>query len=170
MFNVKIWGWNKKNRTLLRFIKPGNIFCFKYSESFYCFGRIMSKTIVGHVAEIFTYTSTEPVITENQILHSSRLIDVVILDSYSLFDCKSEGDWRIIGIQDNYQLVDAENIYFTYGAGKKRKMIDIDGNKSEIEEVEAQKYPILSPQGDYYIKKLISEKWNSERAKESTED
>ena len=142
MFNVKIWGWNKKNRTLLRFIKPGNIFCFKYSESFY----------------------------ENQILHSSRLIDVVILDSYSLFDCKSEGDWRIIGIQDNYQLVDAENIYFTYGAGKKRKMIDIYGNKSEIEEVEAQKYPILSPQGDYYIKKLISEKWNSERAKESTED
>ena len=99
----------------------------------------MSKTIVGHVAEIFTYTSTEPVITENQILHSSRLIDVVILDSYSLFDCKSEGDWRIIGIQDNYQLVDAENIYFTYGAGKKRKMIDIYGNKSEIEEVEAQK-------------------------------
>ena len=170
MFNVKIWGWNKKNRTLLRFIKTGNIFCFKYSESFYCFGRIMSKTIVGHVAEIFTYTSTEPVITENQILHSSRLIDVVILDSYSLFDCKSEGDWRIIGIQDNYQLVDAENIYFTYGAGKKRKMIDIYGNKSEIEEVEAQKYPILSPQGDYYIKKLISEKWNSERAKESTED
>ena len=156
MFNVKIWGWNKKNRTLLRFIKPGNIFCFKYSESFYCFGRIMSKTIVGHVAEIFTYTST--------------VIDVVILDSYSLFDCKSEGDWRIIGIQDNYQLVDAENIYFTYGAGKKRKMIDIYGNKSEIEEVEAQKYPILSPQGDYYIKKLISEKWNSERAKESTED
>ena len=72
MFNVKIWGWNKKNRTLLRFIKPGNIFCFKYSESFYCFGRIMSKTIVGHVAEIFTYTSTEPVITENQILHSSK--------------------------------------------------------------------------------------------------
>ena len=141
MFNVKIWGWNKKNRTLLRFIKPGNIFCFKYSESFYCFGRIMSKTIVGHVAEI-----------------------------YSLFDCKSEGDWRIIGIQDNYQLVDAENIYFTYGAGKKRKMIDIYGNKSEIEEVEAQKYPILSPQGDYYIKKLISEKWNSERAKDSTED
>lgn len=54
--------------------------------------------------------------------------------------------------------------------GKKRKMIDIYGNKSEIEEVEAQKYPILSPQGDYYIKKLISEKWNSERAKESTED
>ena len=49
-------------------------------------------------------------------------------------------------------------------------MIEIYGNKSEIEEVEAQKYPILSPQGDYYIKKLISEKWNSERAKESTED
>lgn len=27
---VKIWGWDKKKRTMLRFIKPGDIFCFQY--------------------------------------------------------------------------------------------------------------------------------------------
>jgi len=28
--NFKLWGWDKKTRTMLRFIKARDIFCFKY--------------------------------------------------------------------------------------------------------------------------------------------
>ncbi len=32
MSKIKIWGWNKKKRTMIRYIKPGDIFCFELSE------------------------------------------------------------------------------------------------------------------------------------------
>ena len=67
------------------------------------------------------------------------------------------------------ELISSKNQWIDYE--KEREAISLKKRRIHYEEeVEAQKYPILSPQGDYYIKKLISEKWNSERAKESTED
>ncbi|EBD8041094.1 phosphotriesterase, partial [Salmonella enterica] len=32
MSDYKFWGWDKKSRTMLRFVKPGDIFCFKLDE------------------------------------------------------------------------------------------------------------------------------------------
>ena len=29
MSKLEFWGWEKKPRTMLRFIKPGYLFCFK---------------------------------------------------------------------------------------------------------------------------------------------
>ena len=79
---------------MLRFLKSGDIFCFKYDDHTYCFGRIMSK-VIFHIVEIFDYTSDQPIINEKDILRSGRLL-VTPLDTYSLFDRKSEGEWRII--------------------------------------------------------------------------
>jgi len=84
----KIWGWDKKKRTMIRFMKPGDIFCFRLNEDKYCFGRIIAKTVVGHIAEVFDYISEEPNIDENQVERPLRLIEPVVLDSYSLFDKK----------------------------------------------------------------------------------
>ncbi|WP_408603357.1 Imm26 family immunity protein, partial [Salmonella enterica] len=42
MSDYKFWGWDKKPRTMLRFVKPGDIFCFKLDEDRYCFGRIIT--------------------------------------------------------------------------------------------------------------------------------
>lgn len=64
---IKIWGWEKKPRTMLRFLKIGGIFCFKYDDHTYCFGRIMAHVIV-HIVEIFDYVSDQPVITDEDIL------------------------------------------------------------------------------------------------------
>ena len=33
MDRVNLWGWDKKTRTMLRFIKVGDILCFKINES-----------------------------------------------------------------------------------------------------------------------------------------
>lgn len=42
MSNFKFLVWEKKPRTMLRYVKPGDIFCFKADVGRYRFGRIMS--------------------------------------------------------------------------------------------------------------------------------
>ncbi|MFR3729052.1 immunity 26/phosphotriesterase HocA family protein [Lacrimispora sp.] len=154
----KIWGWEKKKRTMLRYIKPGDIFCFSFDEESYCFGRIVAKITFGHVAEIFNHMSSEPIIDEEEIVESSRLIEPVILDSYSLFDRKAEGDWRIIGHQEEYVPEKFENVYFAYGLGHSCKITDIWGNEKPISEEEKNNYHLLSPKGDFKVKELIKAK------------
>lgn len=157
MGDFKFWDWDKKPRTMLRFVKPGDIFCFRLDDERYCFGRIISEISVGHVAEIFDFISSLPEIREKDISHSQRLTELIILDTYTLFDRKIEadGDWRIIGHQNNYIPTNVENTYFTYGIGNSCKKVDVFNNEISITESEAKKIPELTPLRDIHIKKLI---------------
>ena len=148
---IKIWGWEKKPRTMLRYIKPGDIFCFRYDDYTYCFGQIIAK-VMFFIAKIFTYTSDKPVISEDVIRNGSRLTELAVLDAYSLFDRKTEGEWRIIGHQENYTVSDAEGIYFAWGIGSECRKSDIFNNTIEISEEEWKALPMLAPHGDYNIK------------------
>lgn len=156
MSRIKLHGWNKKVRTMLRFIKPGDIFCFKLDDGKYCFGRIISKIVTGHVAEIFDYISSIPEISEEEILNSKRLVEPIILDSYTLFDKKLEGEWRIIGSQNDYIPKDVSNIYFSYGVANSCKKVDIYDNETSITELESKGMPRLSPRSDLYIRELVT--------------
>ena len=40
---IKLWSWEKKPRTMLRYLKIGDIFCFRYDDHTYRFGRIMAR-------------------------------------------------------------------------------------------------------------------------------
>ncbi|WP_218966799.1 immunity 26/phosphotriesterase HocA family protein, partial [Snodgrassella alvi] len=153
--DFKLWGWDKKPRTMLRFIKAGDIFCFKLDEQRYCFGRIIIKIFIGHVAELFDNISNSPDISEAEIKQARRLIEPVILDSYSLFDRKSEGEWRIIGHQQNYVPTDMNGVYFTYGEEPWCKKMDIWENEIPISGKEAESLPRVAPLGDYNIRKEL---------------
>ncbi|PIT58695.1 immunity 26/phosphotriesterase HocA family protein [Snodgrassella alvi] len=155
MGDFKLWGWDKKPRTMLRFIKAGDIFCFKLDEQRYCFGRIIIKIFIGHVAELFDNISNSPDISEAEIKQARRLIEPVILDSYSLFDRKSEGEWRIIGHQQNYVPTDMNGVYFTYGEEPWCKKMDIWENEIPISGKEAESLPRVAPLGDYNIRKEL---------------
>ncbi|NUF50232.1 immunity 26/phosphotriesterase HocA family protein [Gilliamella sp. ESL0250] len=155
MSDFKLWGWDKKTRTMLRFIKAGDIFCFKLDEQRYCFGRIIIKIFIGHVAELFDNISNSPDISEAEIKQARRLIEPVILDSYSLFDRKSEGEWRIIGHQQNYVPTDMNGVYFTYGEEPWCKKMDIWENEIPISGKEAESLPRVAPLGDYNIRKEL---------------
>lgn len=155
MSEIKLWRWEEKPRTMLRYVKPGNIFCFRYNEQRYGFGRIIAKAIAGHIAEIFDYTSADPVIGEEEIVNSSRMLRPVVIDTYRVFDRKREGDWRIIGYQKDYRPSDVDGIYFTYGVGGNCKITDVYGNEFFIDESEAERYPLLAPLADRGIKNLI---------------
>lgn len=163
MANFLLWGWEKKERTMLRYIKPGDIFCFQYAENSYGFGRILSRIDIANIVEIFDFMSEEPIISEKDIEESGRMFRPVDLDFYSLFDRKIEGEWRIIGHQKNYIPVNIDNVYFTYGIADSCKKVDICGNKISISEEEAQGLPRLSMMGDFIIKQLVKESLEKKR-------
>lgn len=154
--DLEIWGWEKKPRTMLRYLDPGQIFCFKFDENKYCFGRLMTKKACGHIAEFFDFTASRPRITEEQIVNSKRA-EVRILDSYSLFDRKTEGEWRIIGVCNNYIPSDVENIIFYFGIGNDFRLLDFFDRTKRVSAEEAKKYPPESPCGDYMIKMLLAD-------------
>lgn len=157
MSDFKFWGWDKKPRTMLRFVKPGDVFCFRLNKEIYCFGRIVSKITMGHVAEIFDFISKAPNIAEGDIYRSQRLTELIILDTYTLFDKKLEvdGDWRIIGHQDNFTPTNVKGFYFSYGIGNSCRRVDVFNNEECIEEENKEKYFPLTSRRDMYIKELV---------------
>ncbi|UVH53216.1 immunity 26/phosphotriesterase HocA family protein [Pseudomonas sp. CBS] len=157
MSTIKIWGWDKKPRTMLRFIKPGDIFCLKLDQHKYSFGIIVSKIFSGHVAEFFDKTLTTPKITESQLFDLKISLPPQLIDTYALFDKKIESgsDWRIIGHHDNYNPENMKDVYFVYGLEGSSKKIDIFDNETNASTADSEKYPRLNPLGDYDIKLLL---------------
>lgn len=160
MSNIKLWGWDKKPRTMIRYIKPGDLFAFRLDESIFMFGRIITKMDLGDVAEIFNHTSNDAIISPKDIEGAKRAIPPILLDSYSLFDKKfwnsKDAEWRIIGHQENYVPSDLEGFFFTYGEGSSCKKVDVFDNETPITEKESQLYPFLSPSGDVKVKEWLS--------------
>ena len=121
---IKIWGWEKKPRTMRRYIKIGDIFCFKYDDHSYRFGRLL----------------------------------VTPLDTYSLFDRRSEGEWRIVGHQEDYVPEDAEDIWFSWGDRSGCRKSNVLDQTVFISEEEWSALPPLSPGGDHDVKQEIADK------------
>lgn len=133
MSDYKFWGWDKKPRTMLRFVKPGDIFCFKLDEDRYCFGRIITLMTVGHHSELFDIIKKSPGITELEISNARRIIEH----------------------QVNYNPKNLDGIYFALGIGDSCKKKDCYGNDFLISESEWKTLPKLSPKGGFDIKKRL---------------
>ena len=153
--NLVLWGWDKKKRTMLRYIKTGDVFCFQYDEKTFCFGRIMlRKEKVATIVEIFDYISDTPIICLEDIDKSKRMFHPINLDVYTLFDRKFEGEWRIIGHFENFVPINADKLYFARGYPPTKKM-DILGNESVISEKEATPLLDLAHMGDPHVRELV---------------
>lgn len=133
MSDYKFLGWDKKPRTMLRFVKPGDIFCFKLDEDRYCFGRIITLMTVGHLSELFDIIKKSPGITELEISNARRIIEH----------------------QVNYNPKNLDGIYFALGIGDSCKKKDCYGNDFLISESEWKTLPKLSPKGGFDIKKRL---------------
>ncbi|ECL1767420.1 phosphotriesterase [Salmonella enterica] len=118
---------------MLRFVKPGDIFCFKLDEDRYCFGRIITLMTVGHLSELFDIIKKSPGITELEISNARRIIEH----------------------QVNYNPKNLDGIYFALGIGYSCKKKDCYGNDFLISESEWKTLPKLSPKGGFDIKKRL---------------
>ncbi|EHY8842100.1 immunity 26/phosphotriesterase HocA family protein [Salmonella enterica] len=118
---------------MLRFVKPGDTFCFKLDEDRYCFGRIITLMTVGHLSELFDIIKKSPGITELEISNARRIIEH----------------------QVNYNPKNLDGIYFALGIGDSCKKKDCYGNDFLISESEWKTLPKLSPKGGFDIKKRL---------------
>ena len=150
------FGWDKKPRTVLRSIKIGDIFAMQTGAGTYAFGRIMTKVLLGHVGEVFDLIAAEPVLTAEALTHAHRIGKPVVLDSYTLFDKKLAGDWRIIAHQEGYEPSDYHDVFFTSGIANSCKKVDIFGVETPISQTEAAKLPDFSPMEDWDIKEILA--------------
>ncbi|WP_232244077.1 MULTISPECIES: phosphotriesterase [Pseudomonas] len=104
----------------------------------------MTQNSVGHVAEIFKQVLSSPVLSSTAFDQSG---DPVILDSYSLFALKAEGDWRVVAHQEDYQPSSEEPVRFVYGVADNVKLVDIFDNETPCAGSDRE-YPLYSPMGD----------------------
>jgi len=156
---IKFHGWEKKPRTALRFIKAGDVFMFKLTcKEAWGLGRIMTDTPIGKIVEVFDICLDSPEFHKN-IDELKRIVPPFILDSYMMFDRKRQGDWRIVGHQNDYVPRDIENIFFVGGAKNHHFLVDFFGNTKKISNEEAKKYPTESPCLEYAVQPAFTEKY-----------
>ncbi|MCU1062714.1 immunity 26/phosphotriesterase HocA family protein [Stenotrophomonas maltophilia] len=141
-------GWTRKRRTMLRFIRPGDVFCFTRNDGLYYFGQIISDVSFGHTANIFEVRCEEPMVAVAGLEQAQSLMNPVVLDSYSLFDRKTDdsGDWRIIGRHEILNSADFEQHFFIYGIpGNWSKVNATNSVHCTATEVEAMVLPPYFP-------------------------
>ncbi|MBT0568172.1 Imm26 family immunity protein [Williamsia sp. CHRR-6] len=146
---AKRYSWEKKKRTMLRFIKPGDFFCFLLPSGKFGCGRVISKVSVGHSAEFYPSPLDEPVLWENWANSGVSFYDV--LDSYSLFDRRLEGDWRIVGSADIEEKKVYREVFFVYGSSGGRYKVNLMGQECECSEEEYRALPPYRPAGNANI-------------------
>ncbi|MNE10596.1 hypothetical protein D3C81_437010 [compost metagenome] len=148
MTSLEVYEWDKKIKTSYKKIKSGDIFCFALDSKKYGVGRIITQNSLGHVVEIFDKVLNVPAVDS---LSFKRLGDPVILDSYSLFDRKAEGDWRIVAHDLYYRPSKQESVRYVYGVADNVKLVDIFDNESSLVGSKCD-YPSYSPMGDKDVK------------------
>ena len=135
-------------------LKRGDIFSFAINPGLYGYGVIVSKINEGHVAEIFDYLSNTPKPSLN--LLSQTLYPPLILDTLSLLERRTEGEWHLIGHSEEYSPGEnVKNVKFVWGILGKRSTTDIFNNHEKISDEEAAKWPIASPWGDWDVKEYL---------------
>lgn len=159
MSKLKIWEWKTKKRTLLKNIHPGDIFCLTKDYEKYHFGRIISKTIVGHMVEILNLTHDAPSISQESLENATLAIPPLVLDSYAILNRKidSSCEWRMIGHQDAMQPERYAGHYFVYGTHNNWKKTNNLNEQLEISNTEALAWPLLTALNNYNFWIKISE-------------
>ncbi|MFG0499883.1 Imm26 family immunity protein [Pseudomonas sp. YQ_13] len=148
MTSLEVYEWDKKIKTSYKKIKSGDIFCFALDSKKYGVGRIMTQNSLGHVVEIFDKALNVPAVDS---ISFKRLGDPVILDSYSLFDRKAEGDWRIVAHDLDYRPSKQELVRYVYGVADNVKLVDIFDDETSLAGSKCD-YPSYSPMGDKDVK------------------
>jgi hypothetical protein len=140
-------------------VKPriGDIFAFRLAnKNLFGFGRLVASVSVGMVAEIFDYFSAQPFLDYSRIDH--WLFPPIIVDQYTLFENRREGDWRIIDYSEGFDRRKFQGICFVYGEPPNGlKGVRIDDSEATITEAEARGLRSYSAMGDAAVQRLVSE-------------
>ena len=100
---MKIFNW-EKNKTLYRYLKNGDLFCFRIADKLFGYGRIIAKNKLGATVGIFDLFTSSPVeLFDYKNAGNYPILFKTVLDCHTLFESKLESDWRIIAQDPDYQ-------------------------------------------------------------------
>ena len=153
MSEIKLWGWDKKPRTMLRYTKVGDIVCFEIDSTGtkFGYGQIISELIAGHPFKGFDIAHDHPDdITVEEIKNAKQLGDIFILDVYSTLDYKKNlrnGEWRVIGHESNFKLLDSDlnSVFFAMGGKGMWKKVNLIDKETSVSDEEANNYLAYGP-------------------------
>ena len=160
---IELWGWDKKPRTMLRYIKVGDIVCFEIDKTGtkFGYGQIIAN-LPPYVFKAFDLICDNPnYINIDDIKNSKQFGEIFVFDAYLTIDKKytENGEWRIIGREHDFRISDddLQNTFFVQGCKNIYKKVDLTGKSIPISNEEADNYLPLSPTaGDsaklWYIK------------------
>ena len=157
---MKIFNW-EKNRTLYRYLKNGDLFCFKIADKLFGYGRIIAKNKLGATVGIFDLFTSSPVeLFDYKNAGNYPILFKTVLDCHTLFESKLESDWRVIAQDPNYQdptpseitsinpaLGVAHNADFSIA----QKIDEKEGKQRILERIELRE----TPRSHYHILSLL---------------
>ncbi|NHZ65515.1 Imm26 family immunity protein [Massilia genomosp. 1] len=137
-------------------VTPGDMFAYRLEDGRFGFGRVIADASVGAFAEIFDYFAARPVFDYTRI--DTWLVPPVPIESYSLLETRSIGDWRIIGHTPDFVLGPKYSaLRYVYGSNPNTLMWrDMEGNKGPITPAEAQGLPHYVGLDDYLFAQHIA--------------
>lgn len=140
-------------------LKCGDIFSFKLEDGAYGYGIIVSKINEGHVAELYKKISDNPSPQPEELLETATHYPPVILDTLSLLERRTEGDWCLIGHDAHYEpSIKVKETKFVWGILGNRKTTDIFNQHQKITDADASQWPFAIPFGDWDVKEYLKNK------------
>ncbi|MDM5181660.1 Imm26 family immunity protein [Massilia sp. DJPM01] len=137
-------------------VTPGDIFAYKLEDGRFGFGRIISDASLGAFAEIFDYFADQPVFDYSKL--DKWLVPPVPIESYSLLEVRSMGDWRIIGHTPGFAPGSQFNsLRYVYGSSPNTLVAtDVFGKKEPISAADAKGLPEYCAYDDLRFRKLVA--------------
>lgn len=137
-------------------VSPGDIFAYKLEDGRFGFGRVVADASVGAFAEIFDYFAEQPVFDYTKI--DTWLVPPVPIESYSLLETRSIGDWRIIGHTPDFVLGPKyKALRYVYGSNPNTLMWqDMEGKTGALTPAEAERLPRYVGLDDYLFEQHIA--------------
>lgn len=141
-------------------VKPkiGDIFYFKIDADQYGFGRLVFNLDLGTIAEIFNYTSKQPIFDYSK--GGEWLMSPILINDMILLDAAMEGDWGVIGSNAEYK-ADArfDDVYFSWRDYKGEYILEgVRAPKGRVVSQDvAKKYPAYVTKDDAAVRKLVIE-------------
>lgn len=139
-------------------INRGDIFSFE-KDGFFYYGRILTNHFLGLFSIIYKY-KTKNLNLDSDVSNFDAISPPIILDGYSLFQIKIDGNWGVVMKDLNYRIPDhLKDLVFSNVNDLKQKKIkgfNIHGEEIEIN-YNKNKDKIIDDviYGDFDIKELI---------------
>jgi hypothetical protein len=137
-------------------VKPGDIFSFRIDGGRFGFGQVVSLVSIGAVVQLLNYFSSQPIFDFSQ--RKNLLGAPITIGTYSLFEAKTEGDWRVIAEEKEFSpglcYKDTRFIYGDEGDGF-FTAVDIFDKETKVSVQEARSLPFYSIRGEDDVKEYV---------------